>query len=494
MMRKIVKTSALATVLVASGCVTPPANQTDKLEVKTPMAWTATGAGEAIAAPVADTGWVNDFDDSLLPQLVAEAIEHNYDLQASAARLEAARAVATISGADRFPQISGRLAGDRRTRSGTSGFAITSNRSDNFNLSLSMNWEVDVWGKLRAAHKASIGDWQAAQEDYRAARLSLAAQTAKAWFDVLEADLQVRLASETLKSFESNLSIIEQRFRSGLSKALDVRLTRANVAGARSSLQFRYRQRDGSTRSMETLLGRYPAHQVQAATDLPALTQGVPAGLPSDLLHRRPDIVAAERRFAASGMRLKESRKNMLPSLSLTAGGGTSTDEFDELLNTDFKVWNLGANLAQPIFQGRRLKANAQRFNALRDRALADYASSALTAFREVETALAAEKFLADQEEALQTAAEESIEAEQLAWDAYQSGLDNIITVLEAQRRSFDSQRQHLQIINQRLQNRINLYLALGGNFNTEETVEEKVAVAAAEPADGTPNKQIEDG
>ncbi len=457
-------------VLALAGCITPPADQSDKLEIKSPATWT--GSKAAPGGEMADTGWLDDFDDFLLPQLVAEAMEHNYDLQASAARLEAARAAATISGADRFPQISGSISGARRTRSGTSGFAITSNRSDSFNLGLSMNWEVDIWGKLRASHKASIGDWQAAQESYRAARLSLAGQTAKAWFDVLEAELQVRLASETLKSFEANLATIEQRFRSGLNKALDVRLTRANVAGARSSLHFRYRQRDAITRNLEVLLGRYPSSQIEAATDLPTINNTVPVGLPSGLLQRRPDIVAAERRFAASGFRMKESRKNMLPSISLTSGTGTSTNEFDELLNTDFKIWNLGANLAQPIFQGRRLKANAKRFKALRDQALADYANSALTAFREVESALAAEKYLADQEKALETASEESIEAEQLAWDAYQAGLANIITVLEAQRRSFDSRRQHLQIINQRLQNRINLYLALGGNFDTVDSTE----------------------
>ncbi len=484
---KIFNTIALASTVTLTSCLTPPADQSDKLEVKTPMAWSA--AGETIKADF-NSGWLNDFDDSVLPRMVAEAIEHNYDLQASAARLEVARAAATISGANRFPQIFGSLSGARRTRSGTSGFAITSSRSDSFNLGLSMNWEIDVWGKLRARHKASVGDWQAAQENYEAARLSLAAQTAKAWFDVLEAELQVRLASGTLKSFEDNLATIEQRFRSGLNKALDVRLTRANVAGARSSLHSRYRQRDVSTRNLEVLLGRYPASQIKAATDLPAINKAVPAGLPSDLLQRRPDIVAAERRFAASGFRLKESRKNMLPSLSLTSGGGTSTNEFDELLNMDFKVWNLGANIAQPIFQGRRLKANAKRFKALRDQALADFANSALTAFREVESALAAEKFLADQEKALETASEESIEAEQLAWDAYQAGLDNIITVLEAQRRSFNSRRQHLQIINERLQNRINLYLALGGNFDTvavDATNGGMAAVASVENTEKPP-------
>ena len=490
MNNKIFNTIALASIATLTSCLTPPADQSDKLEVKAPMAWSA--AGETTTQDF-NSAWLNDFDDSVLPQLVAKAIEHNYDLRASAARLEAARAAATVSGADRFPQISGSLNGARRTRSGTSGFALTSLRSDSFNLGLSVNWEVDVWGKLRARHKASVGDWQAAQEDFRAARLSLAGQTAKAWFNAVEADLQVRLASETLQSFEDNLATVEQRFRAGLSKALDVRLTRANVAVALSSLQSRHRQRDAANRGLETLLGRYPAQHIKVAASLPSINTGVPAGLPSELLQRRPDIVAAERRFAASGFRLKESRKALLPSFSLTSGGGTSTDEFDDLLNTDFRIWNLGANIAQPVFQGRRLKANAKRFRALRDQALAEYASAALTAFREVEIALAAESYLAAQEAALKTASEESIEAEQLAWDAYQSGLDNIITVLEAQRRSFDSRRQHLQITNQRLQNRIDLYLALGGNFTAEDKMETGAAVATIGPSENN-SKQIEDG
>lgn len=453
----------LPCLLLVSGCVTPPPDQSDKLEVAPPVGWTA-------LPPDADItfrdGWLLDFGDSRLRMLVDEALRQNYNLRAAAARLEAARATATVSGADRWPQVSGTLDGSRRTRTGSGGFAITSSRSDSFNLALNLSWELDIWGKLRNAHQAGIADWQASQEDYRAARLSLAAGTARAWFNVLEAELQVQLAEHTVKSFEANLATIEERFRKGISSALDVRLTRANVAGARNSLNLRLRQRDAAVRVLEVILGRYPEDGLEVAEVLPVIKRVVPAGLPSGLLERRPDIVAAERRLAASDRRAAAARKSLLPSIRLTASGGTSTDEFDELLNSDFKVWSLASGLTQPIFQGKRLKANVERSRANYEEALADYTQTALTAFREVESTLAAERYLTEQEKALKLSVEESVGAEELAWDNYQAGLSDIITVLESQRRSFDSQRQLLSIANERLQNRIDLYLALGGAFD----------------------------
>ena len=450
---------------VAGGCATPPADRSGDIPVDPPADWTV--EKEEGTLPF-EAGWIDDFEGGDLAGLVRKALLHNLDLKAAAGRMEASRATASIAGADRWPQVTSRQDNSRRQRAGTTGFAITSSRNNNFSLALSFSWELDIWGRVRDEHRAAIADWQAAQEDYRAARLSLAARTIQVWFDAVEAGLQVRLAEDTVKSFEANLSTIEQRFRSGISRALDLRLTRANVAGARSSLEARRRQRDGAVRRLEVLLGRYPAFRLGIAEKLPEIINPVPAGLPSELLARRPDIAAAERRLAASGERVKVSKKSRLPAIRLTGGGGTSTDEFDQLLNMDFKVWNIASGITQPIFQGGRLLANVKRRQAQFQSALADFGQIALTAFREVESTLASASYLAGQEEFLSISAEESIGAADLAWDQYQRGLIDIVTVLESQRRSFDSQRQLLQISKERLQNRVDLYLALGGDFDSE--------------------------
>ena len=461
----------LAAAVLLFGCGTPQRDPSHELSVNPPSQWTAE---REASTGVSQDGWVNDFSDDRLVGIVGEALARNFNLQAAAARLESARAMAIIGSSDRWPEISAAQSSTRLQRTDTGGFAITSNRSNNFRLSLDLSWEIDLWGKLRYRHGAAIADWEAAKEDYRGARFSLAAQTAQAWFNAIEAELQVDLAAETVRSYEANLGTVEQRFRAGITRALDLRLIRASVARARSTLAFRRRQRDVAVRSLETLLGRYPSYEIEISKRLPMIRRSIPAGLPSELVSRRPDILAAQERLAATELRVGEAKRVRLPAIRLTSSGGTSTNEFGQLLNGDFKVWSLANGVFQPIFQGPRLAANVKRWQAQYERTWADYSQQVLTAFREVETALAAEAYLATQEAALKTAVDESVGAEDLAWDQYEKGLVDIITVLESQRRSFDSKGQLLQITNARLQNRVDLYLALGGDFgNTEDESEE---------------------
>ncbi|MEE8428484.1 MAG: TolC family protein, partial [Gammaproteobacteria bacterium] len=281
---------------------------------------------------------------------------------------------------------------------------------------------------------------------------------------------QMELAAQTARSFRNNLAIIEEGFRSGINGALEVRLARANVAGAEGRWEARKILLDETVRTLEVLLGRYPSFSLALANKLPVINRDVPPGLPSELLARRPDLKAAELRFGATDERVKQARKNLLPSIRLTVSGGTSTDEFREMLNGDFLVWNIASNLTTPIFQGGRLRAQVDVSLADQEGALADYAQIVLQAFQEVESALTAERLLVAQEIALQTAATESVEAEKLAMEQYRAGLVDIITLLETQRRSFDAQSALIETSNQRLQNRVGLYLALGGSFS-EQTV-----------------------
>lgn len=232
-------------------------------------------------------------------------------------------------------------------------------------------------------------------------------------------------------------------------------------------MELRERQRDAAVRSLEVILGRYPADQLDVIPDLPPPPSAVPAGLPADLLTRRPDIIAAERRLAARHQQLKASKKALLPNISLTATGGTTSDELKDLLDTRNLIWSLAGNLAQPIFQGGRIRGDIALSKARKDEAIATFAQSLLVAFQEVETTLAAESFLTSQSSSLETAVLESQAAEALAWKSYQNGLSDIITVLESQRRSFTVQSSLIALNNLRLQNRLDLYLALGGEFES---------------------------
>jgi len=184
-------------------------------------------------------------------------------------------------------------------------------------------------------------------------------------------------------------------------------------------------------------------------------------------LNRRPDLIAAERRFAASIERLKVSKKELLPTISLTANGNTGSTDLQDLLDIERLAWRIAGNLAQPIFQGGRLIAGIDLSKADRRLALELYAQAVLVAFQEVETLLAGETYLREEEEALRRAADESTSAEELAWQEYQRGLTDIITVLDSQRRAFNARSSHISVSNQRLQNRVNLHLALGGDFES---------------------------
>lgn len=454
----------LAVISGLAGCHTQAPDTSSELKLETPRTWTATETSDQ--DPIPATDWIESFDDPTLSEIVAEAIEANYDLAATAARLSAAQASAIISGADRYPQLSLGADGSQRELRSSGSDADDRIRTESYSLALDLNWEIDIWGRLNDRARAGEADYEAVQADYEAARLSLAAITARSWFNAVEAELQVRLAEDIYQSFQNNLETIENRFRTGLSRALDLRLTRANVAAAASNLEFRLRRRDEAIRSLETILGRYPDASQVASTILPRPPAAVPAGLPADLISRRPDLVASERRLAAADARYRESRKAMLPSIRLTGSAGTTSAELENLVDGDFSFWSLAGGITQPLFQGRRLQAGAERSKANREAALAAYASSALQAYREVETTLAAENTLRREEKALQWAEEESMAAEDLAWEEYEAGLSDIITVLESQRRSFLAQRDLLSTRNLRLQNRINLHLALGGSFS----------------------------
>jgi multidrug efflux system outer membrane protein len=271
--------------------------------------------------------------------------------------------------------------------------------------------------------------------------------------------------------------VIEERYRAGIVTALDVRLARENEATARSVLAQRRREHDAATRSLEVLLGRYPAGGLRPPAALPAVVRPVPVGLPSELLERRPDLVAARTRLAAADARARAARKNRLPSISLTATGGTASDRLRDLLDWDHLVWSLVSGITQPLFSGGRLSAESALAKARDREALAAYARAALDAFREVEAALNAEGHYTEQERALRTAASESREAASLAAERYGQGLIDIVTLLESQRRAFNAESARLRTVRDRLDNRVDLYLALGGDF----------AVPAGERAEATP-------
>ncbi|MCM8528012.1 MAG: TolC family protein, partial [Lentisphaeraceae bacterium] len=254
-------------------------------------------------------GWVSDFDDKQLPLIVNEAVENNFDLRVSAARLEEAFALARIAGADRLPSLS--LDGSAgRSRSGQGDIRQHSNE---YSLFLRFDWELDVWGKLKDRKLAAEADVRAEFFTFHAARLSLANAVSRFWFNAVEAKLQLMLAEETEKSFQNTFEIIDERFKKGISEALDVRLATIDLANARQNTQQRKADFDAAVRALEVLLGRYPAGELKISQTLPEIKESIPLGLPAEMLNRRPDILASLQNLEAASLRVSENKKELLP-------------------------------------------------------------------------------------------------------------------------------------------------------------------------------------
>ena len=454
--------------LLGAGCAVAPPVDPPALDVVIPDNWTA----RADLGDAPDFAWWADFGDAALDDVVRVAFEQNYDLQAAAARLEQAAADSRIAAAGLQPTVQAGLNGSRRKQNFI-GFPIPGSEDRvlstvfaNYGVSLDVAWEADLWGRLGSGARAALADLQTRAADLRGAQLSIAGQTVKTWFAIAEAQQQLRLAEASVASFRTASDQVRERFEQGLRPSLDVRLARSNLANAEALQAQRRQQLDASARQIDVLLGRYAAGIVPAPSALPETPPVIPGGLPAELVSRRPDLVAAERRVAGARQRLNVARAELYPRLSLTASSGTATSALADLIDGDFGVWSLVGNLLQPVFQGGRLRAGVDRADARAAEQLATYANTALQAFAEVETALAAEAFLAERERHLETAVEQSRAAESLATERYRTGLDDYVTVLESQRLALQAEGDLIASRRQRLENRVDLYLALGGGFD----------------------------
>lgn len=463
---------AMAAICAAIGCASPPPRQGIKGELPPlPERWVANPG----SAGRVQEEWWRDLGNAALDDLVREALTYNHDLRAAAARVEGAVAQAQVIGADRFPQADLGFNAQRQQQKfvglpipGADDAVLTS-RSTVYGASLNLSWELDLWGRIRHATAAALADVQASEEELRAARLSLVAQTVKAWLAAIEAHHQLELAQATAESHRTTALQVRERYERGIRTPLDLRLALTSQSSAAAVVALRESQLQSAIRQLEILAGRYPAAALATTNDLPRLEGEVPAGLPSELLERRPDLIAAERRLAASVARTREAKAALFPRISLTASGGRTSAELEDLLSSQFNVWSIAANFAQPIFQGGRLRANVRLNEARAREATEGYAQAALQAFAEVETALANEQLLRTRMETLAEAADQSTAALQLAEQRYRNGLAEFVTVMEAQRRAFENQSQLLAVRRELLANRIDLHLALGGGFRASE-------------------------
>lgn len=434
------------------------------LNATAPSKWAAVPSIPAGAA----TGWLDEFGSSKLKALVTRAVAANPDLKAAGARVNQAQAQLVQAGADLFPALAANGFGSRNQSPGDQRFPGINQIANRFTTTLNVTWEIDFWGRVADERRAAKAGSEAAEEDWHAARLSLAANTVQTAITLTEAENLLALAQNNVAIRTTQLGILERQLDRGIDPdraALDVTLSRADLARAESTVQQRRATADQTRRTLETLLGGYPAGAEHGLGSLPSLRRSVPAGLPSEMLLRRPDLRAAERRLTAALATESAAKKALLPSLRLTGQAGRTSQQIEQIIRPESAIWNIGSQAAQTLFQGGRLKAGMDLERARYDESLQSYAGSVLTAFREVETALAAEQFLLSQQSALERASTEAERAESLALGQYEKGLSDVLTLLDTRQRAFDARSALIGVKAQRLRNRAALHLALGGEF-----------------------------
>jgi NodT family efflux transporter outer membrane factor (OMF) lipoprotein len=409
------------------------------------------------AAPAEDTGQVDDdwlatFDDPQLETLVAEALNlQNPNLRVLAAQVDRAQAAARLAGSALKPTVA--LGADLSGTAGPDSVEQTS-----VGAGIGISWELDVWGRVQAGANAADESLRATVADFEFARQSLVANVAITWYLATELRLQADLAQEVVDLLAETVNLVETRQRVGQVGMQDVFLTRADLASAEDALQQAISGQQQARRALEILLGRYPAGEVETATELVPVPPPIDAGIPSDLLERRPDVIAADRRVASAFFLTEEARLAKLPSFSLTAGVGGNSD-------LDGLIGDLAAGLVAPLYTGGALEAQLDIATADQDAAIAAYGATVLQALEQVEGSLTDEALLERREAFLSQSVNNNKQAYDLALKQYNVGQIDLLSVLQMQSRWIGARTGLLRVRNARLAERINLHLALGGSF-----------------------------
>jgi multidrug efflux system outer membrane protein len=475
-MRKLMP---LVLVVGLSGCTLGPNHV--RPETDLPTGWAVSAAGMP-AAPVGagvDSSWWHAFNDPSLNGLVDEALQHNADLSLAAARVAEARAVLNLRDAERYPLLSGQASGARARGSAEIAQPGGGGIYNNFGISAVLNYEVDLWGRLARASEAARAQLLAGVASRDAVRLAVAADVTAGYFNLRALDQQLAIAERTVQTREGSYRFQESRYRNGAISQLVFRQAESELAAARAELPALRQQRTLQINALSVLLGRTPREIVQRTIsggrpidDLPAMPE-VPMGLPSALLERRPDIRAAEEQLRAANAEIGIARAAYFPTLSLTGLFGSQSEELSNLFNGPAKSWQFGGNLAGPLIDFGRTRANVRAAEARRQQALVNYQQTVRIAFREVLDALESRSATSERLVAQEQQVTALRETARLAQRRFDEGYSDYLEVLDAQRSLFTVELARVTTQQQRLRALVDLYKALGGGWQVATLAQE---------------------
>lgn len=454
---------ALAVVLM-TGCAVGPKYHRPQASVPDGYRGLAPDSAQQTAASLGDEKWWTVYQDPELQSLIREALTNNYDVRIAAARVLQADALLGITRADQFPTITGGAAANNARQSPT---PITPETEFSTNaVNLSMAWELDFWGKFRKATEAARASLLASEWGQKAVISSLVSEVASAYFQLLELDAEMEISQSTLASRKESLRLVNIRAQGGTTSLMDVRQSEQLVYGAAANIVDLDRRIEQEENLISVLIGRNPG-PVKRGKSLVQniILPDVPAGLPSSILERRPDIQEAEQQLIAANAQIGVAKAAYFPQITLTATAGYQSAALTDLFTNPAGFWNFGGQLLQPIFEGGRIRSNVRLTEAQKEELVFVYKQSIEEAFREVADSLIAyrkDQEFREQQSLLSAAAED---ATRLANVRYRGGVTSYLEVLDSDTRFFDAQIALSQAeLNERLA-LVQLYLALGGGW-----------------------------
>jgi outer membrane protein, multidrug efflux system len=421
---------------------------------------------------LADSKWFDVFKDPKLQDLIHDALVHNYDLREAVARIDLARAELGLTRADQFPTVVGSadITTLGRSRDGQLNVPEPLPKSRTFGSVLLnlLTFELDVWGRLRKQTEAARADLLASEQNRKAVLTTIVSDVAAAYFSLRELDFELEIAKRTLASRQESLRIITLRAERGVSNNLELRQAQELVYSAGEVIPATERAIEQQENFLSVLIGKNPG-PISRGLELTEqeMPPNVPAGLPSDLVERRPDIRAAEESLIAAGARIDVARKAYLPRITLTGFLGFESTSLTDLFKASRGVWGFVPQVTQPIFTAGRLKSNVRFTQAQRDILLVDYERTIQTSFREVSDSLIAyakTKEVRAQRELLVTTLQDR---SRLAYMRYNGGVSNLLDALDADRELFDAELSLAQARRDELLSVVALYKSLGGGWQT---------------------------
>jgi multidrug efflux system outer membrane protein len=426
--------------------------------------------GPSEATSLADLGWWQVFDDKALQGLIVTALEHNYDLELAADRVEQSRALVGVAASQLYPQIGYQgFAGREKTfvPLEQAGGNLTFNA---FGGLLNLVWELDVWGRIRRSTEAARANLFAQEYVRRGVMLSLVSDVAASYFSLLELDRELAIAQESSRTYKQTLDLFTQRYQFGKDSKLPVARAQAAYDSSLASIASLKRAIVQQENAISILLGAYPEEISRGSRLTEQAAPHTPLGLTTDVMQRRPDILQAEQDVVGSNAQVGVAVAGFFPRIGLSALYGAQSPNMNHLLDNSFSIWNIAGGLAGPIFQGGQIIETYYAQQALWEGTIAQYKQTVIVAFREVSDALVAQTTLVDQRQALEHQVSALQEAVELALLRYNAGRASYFEVLEAEQLLFPAEDALAQTQRDQLFVVVNLYKALGGGWNLSDT------------------------